>query len=169
MSFERFFFFSLLCTKTLKRIQNILYRQTKHFQTRVYWLFWDCYIPERQNAYIVTKRHHQQSIIWVCFSVSVIKTLKSLEKLHMRKQNNIIKKKKKTCLLKFFELMYQNAKMRSTHLLWRNRTTLPKTCVMCVFHLVRYQNDKMNSKEPICGNETILTETCINSVFQLLR
>ncbi len=49
--------------------------------------------------------------------------------------------------LSVFELLtYQNAKTHAKHPLWRNRITLPKTCILSVFDHATHKNDEIHGK-----------------------
>ncbi len=54
--------------------------------------------------------------------------------------------------LSVFELLiYQNAKTHAKHPLWRNRLTLPKTCILRVFDHVTSNNTLIHAKNPMSG------------------
>ncbi len=66
-----------------------------------------------------------------------------------------------------FELLtYQNAKTHAKHSLWKNRITLPKTCILSLFDHVTL---KYMQRTQCLGNEKTLQETCIMSVFKFLK
>ncbi len=53
----------------------------------------------------------------------------------------------KNLTLSVFELLtYQKAKTHAKRSLWRNRKTLPKTCILSVFDHVTYKNVKIHAK-----------------------
>ncbi len=63
----------------------------------------------------------------------------------------------------FFVCKYQNTEKFFGNFIWRNRATIPKTCILSVFHFVRYQNAKMHAKHP---KETKFPGTCLLSVHE---
>ncbi len=66
----------------------------------------------------------------------------------------------------FFQLLkYQNVKTHEQLSIWRNITTLPKTCILSIFYIVRFQNAKMDARPLIWGNEITLKETYVLGVF----
>ncbi len=70
--------------------------------------------------------------------------------------------------LNIFDLIrYQNTKTHAKKALWRNRITLPKTCILSLFDHVKTLK---NMQRTLClGNERTLRETCIMSVFKFLK
>ncbi len=60
----------------------------------------------------------------------------------------------------FFNFSCTNAKIRAKLPFRRNRTALPKMCILTVFEFLRYQNAKMHAKQPQWSNGTTLPETC---------
>ncbi len=66
------------------------------------------------------------------------KKLKRIKTPFMEK-NTITKKKKKTCVLRIFDLIrYQNAEIHGNHPIWGNETTLPEACHISVFERIRH-------------------------------
>ncbi len=48
---------------------------------------------------------------------------------------------------------YKNEKSHDQRSLWRTKTTLPKTCILSIFHIVRYQNAIVYVMHPKWRNE----------------
>ncbi len=70
-----------------------------------------------------------------------------------------------------FELIiYQNTKTNAKLTLWRNRITLPKTCILSVFFIFLPIKTLKYIQRSLCLlNERTFRETCIMSVFKLLK
>ncbi len=78
-----------------------------------------------------------EKCVWVFLSVLGNKALKTRAiTLHGNKATFT-----KNLHLNVFELIiYQNTKTHAKHALWRNRITLPKTCILSVFDYFTYKN-----------------------------
>ncbi len=78
---------------------------------------------------------------------------------YLRKANKITKNIPFECFF-FFNFLCTNAKIHAKRPFRRNRTALPKMCILTVFEFLRYQNAKIHAKQPQWSNGTTLPETC---------
>ncbi len=74
------------------------------------------------------KQNITKNVYYECFSSRWILKLQNTYKApYIKKQSNITKKKKKTCIINVFpHVRYQNAKMHTKYSIWKS-TTLPKS------------------------------------------
>ncbi len=69
-------------------------------------------------------------------------------------------------VFEFFHLVrYQHAKMHTNQVIWRNRTMLPKPCIVGVIDLVRHQNAKMHVKPLFMGNRKGIMSNMYSEYF----